>query len=168
MMIVDPLNPPKTIHAVICHIERELDGKYLLLHKVKGKFGGGFWNAPGGKIEAAESAEEATEREVFEETNLKVSYLERVGELIFYFGEKKEKPDWTAIVFKTRSFEGEPVENGSEGKLSWFDPKDFPIDEMWEDDRYWLPLMFKGTKFKGIFRFTADSKKILSHELVRL
>ena len=98
MVTVDPLNPPKTIHAVICYIERESDGKYLLLHKAKEKFGGGLWNAPGGKIETAESAEAATVREVYEETNLKVSNLEKVGELIFFFGEKKEKPDWTAIV----------------------------------------------------------------------
>lgn len=168
MMNVDPLNPPMTIRAVICHIERESDGKYLLLHKVKGKFGGGFWNAPGGKIETSESAEEATVREVFEETNLRVSNLQMLGDLVFYFGERKEQPDWTAVVFKTRSFEGELVENGAEGKLRWFDPKDFPLNEMWEDDRYWLPLLFQGTKFKGIFRFTADSKKILSHELVHL
>jgi 8-oxo-dGTP diphosphatase len=168
MTTVDPLNPPRTIHAVICYIERESDGKYLLLHKAKEKFGGGFWNAPGGKIETAESAEAATLREVYEETNLKVSNLEKVGELVFFFGEMKEKPDWTAIVFKTRSFDGELVESGSEGTLQWFSPKDFPMDEMWEDDRYWLPLMFQGTKFKGIFKFTADSKRILSHELVRM
>lgn len=164
----DFLNPPETIRAVICHLQRKSDSKYLLLRKAKGKFGEGFWNAPGGKIERGESPEHAAIREVFEETSLVISNLEMCGELEFYFGEDKVKPDWTAVVFKTTCFEGNPKMENEEGMLRWFDEKDFPMKEMWEDDRYWLPFMFRGVRFRGSFRFTSDSKRLVSHSLEKL
>ena len=40
-----------------------------------------------------------------------------------------------------------------------------PMDQMWEDDRYWLPLLVEGVKFHGRFEFTADSKKLIRHEI---
>ncbi|MHB8566475.1 MAG: 8-oxo-dGTP diphosphatase [Nitrososphaerales archaeon] len=158
------LNPPETIRAVICYVQRRSDRKYLLLHKAKGKFGEGFWNAPGGKIELAETPERAAVREIFEETGLILSDLEKFGELEFYFGEEKKKPDWTAVVFKTSTFKGE-LRKSEEGILRWFKAENFPLDQMWEDDRYWLPLLFRGVRFNGSFRFTSDSKKIISHEI---
>jgi len=39
---------------------------------------------------------------------------------------------------------------------------------MWEDDRYWLPLLVKGIKFHGVFEFTSDSKKLVSHAIEKL
>lgn len=159
------MNPSQTIHAVLCYIERPSDGKYLLLLKAKGKFGEGFWNAPGGKIEPSESAEKAAVREVFEETGLVVSDLKVAGNLEFYFGPGKAKPDWTAVVFKTSNFSGSLRERSEEGTLEWFGRDRLPMDKMWEDDRYWLPLLLRGVGFAGRFEFTADSKKLVKHEL---
>jgi 8-oxo-dGTP pyrophosphatase MutT (NUDIX family) len=161
----DPLNPRETIRAVICYVYDKPRRNYLLIHKAKGKFGGGFWNGPGGKIEAGESAEKATKREVFEETGLRISNLEEAGTLEFYFGHGKQKPDWTAVVFITTEFQGKLKTRSEEGTLHWIGEDELPFDCMWEDDRYWLPLLVKGTKFKGVFEFTSDSKRIVSHKL---
>ncbi len=116
---LDPLNPIETIRAVICYVYDEPRRKYLLIHKAKGKFGGGFWNGPGGKIEAGESAEEAAKREMFEETGLRISNLEEAGTLEFYFGHGKQKPDWTAVVFKTTEYRGKLKARSEEGTLRW-------------------------------------------------
>ena len=164
----NPLNPSNTIRAVLCYIEREEDEKFLLLHKAKGKFGEGFWNAPGGKIEPKESPKSAAQREVFEETGLTVFELEGAGKLEFYFGPSKKKPDWIAEVFKTSKFVGRAKARGEEGTLRWFPKDNLPFERMWEDDRYWLPLLVKGIRFSGKFEFTADSKTLVSHKITKL
>lgn len=158
-------NPPKTIRAVLCYIES--DSRYLLLHKASGRFGGGFWNAPGGKIEQAESAEQAVVREVREETGLSVSELKYAGFLEFYFGSGKKTPDWVASVYTTSSFTGNLIES-EEGKLRWFSKQSIPYEEMWEDDKHWLPILISGKRFKGSFEFSQDGKKIVDYKVETL
>lgn len=167
-MTTDPrlLNPEKTIRAVICYLKSGDD--YLLLLKADGKFGGGFWNAPGGKIEQGEKADDAAIREVKEETGLDVKSLERFGSLEFYFGSGKKRPDWTAEVFQSTHFDGTVKEESDEGKLKWFSKRELPLEKMWEDDRYWLPLLIEGTKFRGVFEFTKDSKKLVSYRVEKI
>jgi 8-oxo-dGTP pyrophosphatase MutT (NUDIX family) len=156
------LNPPDTIRAVICYLKR--GGDFLLLLKASGKFGGGFWNAPGGKIKPGESAEDAALREVKEETGLVIAHPEKIGHLEFYFGSGKARPDWTAEVFVTSEFSGIERES-AEGKLRWFSEDKFPYEQMWQDDRYWIPLMVEKIKFRGKFEFTADSKQLISYSI---
>jgi 8-oxo-dGTP pyrophosphatase MutT (NUDIX family) len=137
---------------------------FLLLLKTSGRFGGGFWNAPGGKIKSGESPEEAARREVLEETGLKVGVLEKFGHLEFYFGAGKSKPDWSAEVFVTDEFMGK-LRESEEGKLEWFSREKLPIDQMWADDRYWLPLLIERKKFRGVFEFSSDSKELISYKV---
>ena len=158
------LNPPDTIRAVLCYLEQ--GNHYLLLLKANGKFGGGFWNAPGGKIELNETPEQAARREVLEETGLSVKSLQKIGSLTFYFGQGKPRPDWTAEVFVSSNFSG-TLKESEEGQLKWFSKESLPYDEMWQDDRYWLPLLVEGKKFRGTFEFTADSKNLISASVVR-
>ena len=135
-----------------------------MLLKASGRFGGGFWNAPGGKIDEGESSEDAAKREVFEETGLTVIHLKKMGSLEFFFGPGKSRPDWTAEVFVTSKFSGEQRES-KEGRLEWFSKEKLPLGQMWEDDKYWLPMLVAGEKFHGRFEFTADSKKLVRHEI---
>jgi 8-oxo-dGTP pyrophosphatase MutT (NUDIX family) len=150
---------------VICHLRK--GDEFLLQLKSKGRFGAGFWNAPGGKIEPGERPEEAARREVREETGLLAKVLEKVGMLEFYFGRSKKVPDWTADVFLCTEFEGTISKGNAEGDLKWFRKEKIPYDQMWGDDKFWLPILVARNRggsneiFKGIFVFSEDSKELL-------
>ncbi len=150
-----------TTHAVLCYIRS--NGHVLLQHKAPGRFGGGFWNAPGGKIVDGESPEQAATREVLEETGLTVRDLRDRGTLTFYV-DRVDGPDIHVHVFVAGEFEGE-VEANDEGPLEWIADDALPYDEMWEDDRIWVPHVLAGRRICGSFRFSAGYEKMLDHEL---
>ena len=41
----------------------------------------------------------------------------------------------------------------SEMRPKWFPIPEVPYNDMWPDDRLWFPLMFRGQKFSGYFKF---------------
>ena len=150
-----------TIRATLCHVR---DGqRVLLLKKSRGLFGGGKWNAPGGKFKPKEDPKECAIREVLEETGLKVKSPKKHGVLTFYFGEKEE-PDWIVHIFSADSFTGE-LKSSEEGALKWFDQDEIPYDEMWGDDRHWIPLLLEGKLFEGAFHFDEGGKKLMDHSI---
>lgn len=161
-----------TILATLCHIRK--DGKLLLQRKARGLFGAGKYNAPGGKLKSDERPEQGAIREVLEETGLNVNSLISHGKLIFYFGKiekkavekKKERPepDWIVYVFSTAEFSGK-LKSDVEGELVWMDEAKIPFEDMWQDDRHWLPLLLESKKFEGTFHFDEDAKNLLSHEI---
>lgn len=146
--------------GAVCYIRR--NGRVLLQLKTTGRFGGGWWNAPGGKVADGETPEKGAIRETKEETSLEVSELRHHGVITFYFGDTAE-PDYFLHVFSTTRFAGEPRDS-VEGRLQWHDGADLPYDQMWPDDRFWLPDMLAGRRFRGTFRLTADYQRIVSHE----
>lgn len=147
--------------ATLCHI---LKGERLLLQKKsKGLFGAGKWNGVGGKLEQNETLEQCVKREVFEETGLKVLDLTHHGTLIYYFGDREE-PSWIIYVFSAKSFEGK-LKQSKEGILRWFRFNEIPYDEMWSDDRHWLPLLLKDRKFEGKFYFDEEGRGLLDFNL---
>lgn len=148
-----------TIGAV-CYVRQ--NGRVLLQLKAQGRFGGGWWNAPGGKVHADETSERGAIRETLEESGLVVSDLTNHGMITFFFGDTTE-PDYELHVFSTRTFKGKP-RNSVEGRLQWFDEADLPYDQMWPDDHIWLPDMLAGRTFRGTFRLTPDYQRIVSHE----
>jgi len=150
-----------TIYGTICYIMR--DGKALLIRKEEGEFGGGKLNAPGGKMEEGETPEDCVVREVREETGLALSGVKRHGLLNFYFGEKEE-PEWVVYVFSSTSFSGE-TKRSEEGPLEWVKLSSLPYDEMWEDDRHWVPLLLEDKAFSGDFYFNEAGDKLLRYSL---
>ena len=123
--------------------------------------GEGKWNGFGGKVEAGETIEDATRREVLEESGITVSHMEKVGVLDFTLPE--EAQIWQVHIFKTRDFEGELIET-EEMKPKWFSVNEIPFEQMWSDDRYWFPLFLADKKFEGTFIFN-DKYIITEHEL---
>lgn len=150
-----------TIEATLCYI---VDGDRLLLQrKAAGLFGEGRWNGVGGKLEAREVPGEGALREILEETGLRASNLTSHGILNFYFGQRVVS-DWVVHVFSTETFGG-VLKPGEEGELCWFPLDEIPYDEMWQDDRHWLPLLLEGRRFCGSFYFSEDGRELHSFDL---
>lgn len=135
----------------------------LLLGLKKRGFGVGRWNGFGGKLNDGETIQQAAKRETNEEANIELGDLEKLGIMEFYW---KNKADFCieVNVFKSRIFSGIPTES-EEMKPQWFDIKEIPYSQMWQDDKYWLPLFLDGKKFKGKFIFD-DNDNILEKDLV--
>jgi ADP-ribose pyrophosphatase YjhB (NUDIX family) len=89
----------------------------------------GLWCAPGGAMESGESATEACEREVFEETGLRV----RVKRLVGVYGNPDQLviyPDGTKVQIVSLCFEAEVItgELGLSNETTGFDY--FTFDEI--------------------------------------
>ncbi|MCL2558047.1 MAG: hypothetical protein FWE09_06175, partial [Treponema sp.] len=63
--------------------------------------------------------------------------------------------------FFADAWEGE-ARSSAEADPFWRDLNDIPWDEMWEDDRHWLPQALAGKKLRGCYVFDGD--KMLSQE----
>jgi 8-oxo-dGTP diphosphatase len=123
----------------------------LLIRKKRG-LGAGKINGPGGKLEPGESSVACAIREVEEELCVTPTGLAQAGELQFQF------TDGYAIhvdVFRADGCRGEARETDEAVPL-WTPLDRIPYDEMWEDDRFWLPLLFAGETFRGRFVFEGD------------
>ena len=137
------------------------NNKVLLGMKKRG-FGMGNWNGFGGKVEEGESIEYATKRELLEEAGINALDLERLGVLDFSWKNKPE--DILEVnVFKCRDFTGTITET-EEMKPEWFDVDAIPLEKMWADDKYWIPLFLDNKKFNGTFIFNEDNT-VLEHKL---
>lgn len=151
-----------TVEATLCNV---IDGGRILLQKKSaGKFGEGMWNGAGGKLKPGETPQDGVEREVYEETGLKVFNLKLHGVLKHFFGRGSE-PDWIVYIFSTSDFEGE-LKEGNEGILRWFAFDEIPYENMWQDDEHWLPLLLDGRRFNGEFYFNAEGTELLHHNLI--
>jgi len=153
---MDWKNWEPNIRANLLFLKR---GDEVLLIRKKRGIGAGKINAPGGKIDPGETAEEGAIRETEEEVGLTSSNLSEMGELHFQF------VDGMALhctVFSSNEFSGNAIET-DEAIPIWTKIEAIPYDEMWEDDVHWLPRALDGETFKGYFEF--DDDKMLSKQL---
>lgn len=135
------------------------DGRILLIDKKTG-LGKGKVNGPGGKVEKGESPEQCAVRECQEELSIVVSDLQYCGQHRFQFVDGYSIHVW---VYRTSEYSGEPTES-VEARPLWVDVDKIPYEQMWEDDRIWLPLLLNGVKFMG--RWIFDGDKMIDYDLV--
>lgn len=128
------------------------DEEKVLLGMKKRGFGTGKWNGFGGKVLEGETVEQAMHRELQEECGLTTQNLDSAGEIEFTFADGSHLQ---VHLFRINSFLGEPVET-EEMKPQWFAHSEIPFDQMWADDRYWLPHVLKGKKIKAFFEFDSE------------
>lgn len=154
--------------ATLCYIIK--DGKTLLIKKKRG-LGAGLWNGPGGRVEEGESEAEAASREVFEEVGLVPDNPKKIGELEFFLDKKNGEHNhwsddvkhWRVHVFVSHDCDGIEKET-EEATPKWFAINKIPYDEMWQDDKIWMPLMFDNKNFRGTFRFDGNNN-IIDHKI---
>jgi len=143
--------------ANLCFIVR--NERILLIRKKRG-FGAGKINGPGGKVDPGETTLESALRETFEELGIKPLGAEQRGELHFQF---RDGHSLHCTVFLARDFTGEPHET-DEAVPFWAPLQAIPYDEMWADDRHWLPLLIRGARFAGWFEF--DGEDLLRWKII--
>jgi len=127
----------------------------LLLGLKKKKFGEGKYNGFGGGVEKGETLEEAAIRETLEEARIHIMTPERWGKILFTFDSGEQ--NHLVHFFKVRYY-GESAKETEEMKPQLFNLDKIPYEKMWEDDKYWLPLLLQRKKFKGIFHYDSNSK----------
>jgi len=126
-------------------------GQILLIRKKRG-LGAGKINGPGGRIDPGETPLETAIREVQEELCVTPTGVRDCGELRFQFLDGLSLHGY---VFTATDCDGDPRET-EEATPLWTPIDAIPYDEMWADDRLWVPLMLAGTRFDGRFLFDGD------------
>ncbi len=102
-----------TIH-VACGVLVNTDGAVLLAQRPAGKIAAGWWEFPGGKIEAGESALQALRRELREELDIDV----REATPLIRFRHDYSNRSIVLDTWRVTAFDGEP--RGCEGQsLRW-------------------------------------------------
>jgi 8-oxo-dGTP diphosphatase len=149
----------------LCLIRRHTAaGPQVLLGLKKTGFGLGKWVGLGGHIEEGEKPEAAAVREVCEESSLVVpaDSLQHVAHIEFRF---PVRPSWdqTADVFMTSVFQGQPEES-DEVAPKWFAESELPLEMMWDDAKYWLPLVLAGEHVDVLIIFADDCATVASME----
>lgn len=127
------------------------DERILLIRKLRG-LGAGKINGPGGRLDDGETPRQAAVREVEEELGITpLDPVER-GQLRFQFVDGYSLH---GFVFSATRYTGEPRAT-EEAIPLWTSLDEIPYEEMWADDRHWLPLLLNGTEFSGRFIFDGD------------
>lgn len=152
--------PPRKFTLALLHDVGAVPPRVLLGLKKTG-FGAGKYNGFGGKVEPGETVAAAAARELQEESGVVADALDRRGVLNFVFDDVPEP--WEVHVFYATAWRGEPVET-EEMQPKWFDVDAIPFDNMWADDRFWLPRLLKGERFVGTFAFT-QTTTLVDYEL---
>ena len=134
------------------------DGSILLIEKKRGH-GAGKINGPGGKIDPGESPLECAVRETQEELLITARNPRKVAELWF---QMSDYPSILCHVFLTNEYDGVPTETDEAVPL-WVPTGKIPYEQMWEDDRHWLPRVLEGESVLGKFVFKGD--EMLSKEI---
>ncbi len=129
-------------------------GRALLIRKKRG-LGAGKINAPGGRIDAGETPRACAIRETQEEVHVTPKAPAEWGTLAFQFVDGLSL---FVHVFRADAYNGTPTET-EEAIPLWFPLDALPYDEMWADDRLWLPLLLAQKRFEGRFLFDGDVMK---------
>ena len=70
---------------VVVAVAFDKDGRFLMTSRPEGKVYAGYWEFPGGKVEAGETLEEALVREMKEELGVQVTDCREVYSTVFTY-----------------------------------------------------------------------------------
>jgi 8-oxo-dGTP diphosphatase len=114
----------------------------------------GKYNGLGGKLDSGEDVVAGIRREIREEAGLECEELLLRG-TISWPGFGKQGEDWFGFIFRVDRWSGQPFAENPEGPLLWIDVDKVLELQLWEGDRYFLPLVFArdGRQFHGVMPY---------------
>jgi 8-oxo-dGTP diphosphatase len=117
----------KVTHVAVA-ILQQLDGKYLLASRPQGKPWAGWWEFPGGKIEANETPEHALVRELKEELGIAATRIQPWLQRRFNYPETHDSPAKTVHLhfYFVTSWQGELHPHEGQ-KFSWQIPANISV-----------------------------------------
>lgn len=129
-------------------IVQDAKGRILLGRREGTRFASGFWNLPGGAVEAREPLVNAAARELREETGLQVrpQDLQHIGINRYDVEGLHGRAQGVNFFFLARAWEGEPAPLDHTSELGWFDPTNIPGDSL-----PWLAQALKNHLLDGLF-----------------
>lgn len=129
-------------NTTLIYIEK--DKKYLMLHRTKKEndINKDKWIGIGGHLENGESPEEGIQREVTEETGLRLLQYQYRGIITFVYNQQTEYMH----LFTSNSFEG-TLTDCDEGELAWVDKQQLLQYPLWPGDRIFLKLITEPCPF---------------------
>lgn len=136
--------------AVLCFVRSE---KRVLLIRKKRGLGAGKINAPGGKCEPGEPPHTAAIRETVEEVGVRPVDLRCHGVLRFAFTDGYTLKVYVYLAYRYTG----ALRETEEAIPFWSEIDDLPFDQMWEDDRHWLPRVLSGRHVESEMLFHNDS-----------
>jgi 8-oxo-dGTP diphosphatase len=114
-----PAAAPKPVIEVVAALLTDAEGRVLLAQRPPGKALAGWWEFPGGKLEAGEAAEAALRRELAEELGIKAGQCREYMQLAHEYPERHVR----LLVWQVLDWAGTP--EGLEGQaLQWLAPRE--------------------------------------------
>ncbi len=151
-----------TKNLTLCFVRQ---ANQLLLGYKKRGFGKKRWNGFGGKVEEGEDLLSAAKRELLEEAGIEAKVLDKVGEIDFSFTSSEEK--LLVHIFFVQAYKGEIIET-DEMRPAWFNLSEIPYDQMWVDDKYWLPLVLDNKKVKANFLLSSPTDNKIIKQVINI
>lgn len=148
-----------------------LNGDQVLLgKKIKvGGLGEGYYLGIGGKPEPEDKdIEDTARREVLEEITVSIGPLTNMGTAFFYFPFKENRTKWNMQVHlftcQSSQWTGAPkITNEMDPK--WFDLTKVPYDQMWDDNKLFLPHLLKGKRIETHIMYGEDNLTVADYSL---
>ena len=143
--------------ATLCLLVK--NNQVYLAEKIdKNGFGVGKYNGYGGKVEKYDKTiEDAAIRETYQEgpVHIRKENLMKVAEIEFLFPDVPKEKDFEQIVnvYIVKVWFGQLTGKDEMGKGELYDFDKLPLDNMWEADRDWMPLVLFGKKIKAGYTY---------------
>lgn len=125
-----------------------------LRKKVSDDLGQDNYAGIGGKLESGEDADSCLVREIEEEIGVRVTEYKAAGNVRF-INPHNVKWNMRVEIYIVTDWEGEPVET-EVIKSVWFSRTDIPYENMFRDNKFWLPKVLEGQSVEGVFLFGED------------
>jgi len=160
-------NPPirETVAGYLVRGERGEEVLLGLRTRVSDGLGHGVVASIGGGIEDGESPDDALEREIQEEIQVRITAYQKVGRVVCL---SPHHPTWNlgVDIYLITGFEGEPQKT-EDIDPCWYPKDELPLGRMWLDNRITAPLVLSGKRIAGNFLYGSDGQ-ILEQDLREL